>query len=361
MLKRAAEWYRIVDVKPSGKTIDNRSAAVRSVIDSIEKADDHRLLLNCAAGVVAGFDVTSKDDSPVVRTLVEAIKAADSAFPGDLSENALELRVCAALALGEILEQGDDVDELSDSALLAASVLRSGLSSRRSQKGKHLKQMLDELNSGARTRLTAGGNSRRRSLDSLVERFQPLPAPANLPAAIQEAMAEIAQQSAIDREELNVLWWMFAGVSVTTASPISELETGAAVLCCGGELGTQCLIPPTPGIEGMVRAAYCAGRSGSGLTDRTLKEVATAWTNELPTVLVPDQNAKELAQTYPSLFPLSWLCNRLLESGGKTKWSVEFDGRTGISATQSQPPVSWAIQVFLERVAQRAHAQALTD
>lgn len=367
MLSRAFEWYRIVNAQPRSQTIDNRKATARDVVKAIDEAKDWHLPLGCAAGVVAGFDANFTQDSPVVQSLVVAIRAHESAFPQDLTENALALRACAAIALGEILVRNGDQAPAAD-ALLIASVLRSGLGARPSPKGKHLKQMLDELGGAAAKVLDSGGLLRRRRLVTQVQQFEKLQETADLPAAwksfvpaLKSAMKEIAQQSAIDREELNILWWMFAGVSSTTGEPIAEMPPGAAVLCCGAELGGQCLVPPPSSLEAMVRRAYEAGRKPQGMTDRGIEKVVADWGDQLPNVLVPDEDARVLARTYPSLFPLSWLSDRFLASHGATGWAAEFERITDVPANHARPPANWAIQVFRERVAHRACAESTKD
>lgn len=369
MLIRAFEWYRLVNVQPTSQTIDNRAAAARNIMSAIDEAEDWHLALGCAVGVVAGFEGNFTQDSPVVQSLIRAIRAHESAFPQDLSENALELRVCAAVALGEIMvRNGDQAPDTS--ALLIASVLRSGLGARPSPSSRHLKQMLDELDGAAAKVLVSGAFSRRRRLVALAEGFEKLQelTPTELPAAwkslvpaLTAAMRESAQHSEIDREELNVLWWMFSGVSSTTGRLIAKMPSGAAVLCCGAELGDQCLVPPTLGLEAMVQRAYETGRKPSEMTDRNIEELAADWDPELPNVLVPNEDARRLAQTYPSLFPLSWLCDRLLASKGPTGWTVEFERLTDIPTNHTLLPANWAIQAFRERVAHRVHTKSPGD
>ena len=103
MLRRTFEWYRVVNPTPTSEVIENRKAAARDIMAAIDDAEDWGLAFDCASGAVAGFEAGFTQDSDVVKSLVGAIRAHDSSFPEDLTENALELRVCAALALGEML------------------------------------------------------------------------------------------------------------------------------------------------------------------------------------------------------------------------------------------------------------------
>jgi hypothetical protein len=150
---------------------------------------------------------------------------------------------------------------------------------------------------------------------------------------------------------------MFSGTSHTTERPIAAMRAGAAALCCGAELGSQCLLPPTPSIEAMVRRAYEAGRTTQETAAKTIEKIAVDWDGQLPAALVPDDDARDLARTYPVLFPLSWLCDRLLSSKGAQGWASEFELMTDIPAKHACTPADWATQAFRERAAHRLHAE----
>ena len=193
MLSRSFEWYRIVNVQPTSQTIDNRAASARDLIKTLDDAKDWSLTLDCAAGIVAGFNGNFSQESLVVQGLVGAIRSHDSAFPQDLSENALELRACAAVALGEILVRNGEKAPAQD-ALLIASVLRSGLGAGPPKKSRHLKQMLDELNGAAAKVLASGGFSRRDRLVTMGKRLEKLPEPTDLPAAWKSLVATLGRR-----------------------------------------------------------------------------------------------------------------------------------------------------------------------
>jgi hypothetical protein len=368
MLSRTYEWYRIVNSSPTTQTIDNRKEAIRTVVDTLDEARDLDGALGFAAGVVAGFEMNFTQNSPVVQALVRAIRARESAFPEDLSENALELRACAAVVVGEIIAPGDDQVPKA-MALPVAAALRSGLGARPSSAERFLAQVLHELDDVAAKALALAALSRRQPQTELAQRFDNLQEMADLSAlsaawksfipALRGAMKEITAQSAIDREEIDVLWWMFGGASITTGKPMAEMAAGAAALCCGAELGSQCLVPPSPAFEAMVRRAYETGRKPDEMSKKSLTSVAADWHGQLASVLVPDEATRALARKYPLLFPLSWLCDRLLSSMGARGWADEFKRMTNMSPSHVLPPASWAVQALRERVACRAYAELI--
>ena len=353
MLRRTFEWYRVVNPRPPSEVIDNRKAAAHDIMTAIAHADDWDLALDCASGAVVGFEAGFTQDADVVKSLVGAIRAHDSSFPEDLTENALELRVCAALALGEMLEAK------ASAAVVIGSLLRSGLGVRPAPAGRFLKQMVGELTSASAKALSDAAELRRQRLVGIGRDLRELAEPSDyetawngLVPAIRAALDEVGKQSAMDREEINILWWMFAGTS-TMGQQFAEMPVGAAALCCGAELGSLCILPPTSSHEAMVRRAYETGRKQDDVTKGTIETVAAHWTAPIQSALVPDQDDRDFAMNHPALFPLSWLCSRLLASDGSKGWAAEFKGSTKIPASCTRSSVDWAIQAFRERTALR--------
>lgn len=362
MLNRAFEWYRMVNVQPAQGVLDNRVASVKDLIKAISSAKSWEVPLAWTAGVASGFDVNFRHDSPAVVQLVAAIKAHDTAFPEDLTENALELRACAALALGEIVAaQGKD--HPSHSAIGLAAALRSGINARPLPRARYLKQMLEELDGAAARTLQAGAETRRDIpvTASPFSGFKDAEPPADLPAAwksllpaLKKSYKQLTQQAAIDREELNVLWWLFGGASSTVGQRFSGMDLGAAALCTGAELANLSLLPPSPNTAAILQRALEADRAPAALKEMKVEGLAGAWTDAHLACLIPDEDAEQLAKTNPTLFPLCWLAARLRESQHARGWSAAFEQATAVPRSFSRTPIEWGSQVLRERIACRA-------
>jgi hypothetical protein len=356
MLSRAFEWYRVVTPKPQSQTIDNRIASVNDIIKEIDEAKEWDIVFGCVAGVVSGFD-SFPQESPTVEVLIRTIKSHESAFPGDLAENALAVRACAAIALGEILvRHGEEAPEAD--ALVIASAIRAGLGVRPEHKGKYMKQLLDELGAAAARVLQIGGEIRRHRNSNLVDRLKGIAAPADMPAAwkaISPVLLDIARQVEVNQEELNALWWFFSGQSNSSGKALADLPTGAAALCCGVDIANQALLPPTENLEAIVRRGFEGSRKAQDLSERSIEKIVADWESGTLSALIPDDESKELATKYPVIFPLSWLCNRLLANQGAKGWGAEFQKLTGLVVASACTPSVWANQIFRERVAQRIH------
>ena len=245
--------------------------------------------------------------------------------------------------------------------MLVASVLRSGIGIAPSPRGRHLQYVFQQLTAGSTQVLAKGSLHRRRRNDQLARHIGAVQEPTDIDTAIKsinelrKALEAVAQQGEVDREESNVLWWLFASSSECTGESLSKMPAGAAVLSCGAELGNLCLLPAMASAEAMVRRAYEDGRKPSELRKKSLQDIAAAWKGHILSLLVADDDARSLAREHPPIFPLSWLCDRLLASQGISNWAEEFEQKTSVSSSQARAPVDWAVQAFRERLAQRLY------
>ena len=78
-------------------------------------------------------------------------------------------------------------------------------------------------------------------------------------------------------------------------------------------------------------------------------------------LLISDNSSSSLGEKYPTLCPLTWLCNRLRDSNGAAGWGNEFQTKTGLSASMQLDAKAVAVQVFRERISQRQYAAVSED
>ena len=142
MLKRTFEWCRIFTAQPNDELVSKRQLASQSLIEHLDDSSNKDLLFACPEGCIKGFT----QNSEAVKTIVACIKTHQPAFPADLSENAIELQVCAMLALGEIVIRPINNDSNKrKSAILTSALLISGIGLRPKLQEKYLQIALNEL------------------------------------------------------------------------------------------------------------------------------------------------------------------------------------------------------------------------
>ena len=359
MLNKTLEFLRIADTQPSDEKVQKRTESAQGLVAPLR--DNQSLLLDFVQGIVAGFTSLSfTQESQAVVLIIKAIKD-HGTLPHDLKENAVELRAVAAIAVGELLTQHPK-SVSTDEAILAALALRSALSLRPPATEKHIKWMLDTLLDVSDDVLQAAAQFRRKrgtpALQKLAGIKEATPTTdlwAIVVPSVESALREATAQAAIDREEIETLWWMFSAYSEVEKQPLARLEPVAAAFCSGIELAQRALLPPSLSAAAMVKRAVESGREAATLGPISLQDAAKHWSDAMLNTLSPvSGSVDDAVSSYPVLLPISWACRRLREcKNGTQKLGKELKAATGIASSLSCPSAEWGAQVFRERILQR--------
>lgn len=360
MLKKTYEWLRVVHPRPDNEIVEARTKAVTELLGKLDAADDEDLLGALATAAVAGFEGKFDAHSVPVATVVESIRNHQPAFPADLTENALELRITCALALGELVTRAMKKGQQAN-AVLAASLLIAGSGLRPEERGKHLRAATSELLAAAREAVqTRATEVRERDVFDLrpLEEYNP---PGDLPTfwrqlspILRDLFAAADKRARSDREELEVLWWFYNSYSEMLEKPLGAVPADVAALACGAEVGRRVLLPPHAGVAEMVAGAVVRDRKKPELAAKPLAKLVSGWDEAARKVLLPTvSSARQFATDFPALLPLTWLSVRLDESHGASGWEDEFGRRASIPAESEAGPGALARQAFWEQVTQR--------
>lgn len=281
-------------------------------------------------------------------------------MPTDLTENALEIRVLAGIAVGELLANHTDTTP----AILASLALRSALTSRPTATEKYLKWMLEFLLSAADVVIAAQAKARRQRGTPKLEELAGLEEPAEgeggwdlLRSSVHEALSEAKDQERINREEMEILWWMFAAHSEVAKKPLADIESPVvAAFCCGLELAQRAILPPPPSAINMIKRAVETDREPATLIAVSLHDAAEKWIKDslIPALCPVDAQSDDVIASYPTILPVSWVCRQLREFKDVSKLGREVASYTGIPIKHKHAPANWGAQVFAEAILQRA-------
>jgi hypothetical protein len=368
MLSKTFEFLRIADVQPNDEKVRRRKQSAADLLAQFDAGGNQEILLAFLQGVVAGFDkATFSQESPAIGMLIKAIKDQDAAFPEDLKENAVELRAVAAIVVGEMLTRNLEAQAKGQQILAALSV-RSALSLNLRTSDKHLRWALETLLAASDQLLQAAALHRRRratrALKAVNEMKETAPGAATdlwtvVVPTLRSALDEASAQAAVDREELESLWWLFTAYSELEQKSLAELSPSAAAFCSGIELAQRALLPPAPSMPAMVKRATESGRKATTLSQITLQDTVKHWSDRMLQALSSaDGSSDDAAAHYPALLPLSWACRRLREADGGRDLGQEFTTATGIPLDLSSPPAEWGSQIFREKILMRVLARA---
>jgi GTPase-associated system helical domain len=369
MIRKLYDWYRVVDPDPKDEKIQKRRLAIEQLVSRLLKEDGYQGLIASTEVVANGFRKGSQELSGLAQTVVSCIRESQPAFSDDLSENALELRICCTVALGEIIINDSNKKDISAKVQLAASLLLSAMGLRPPVKKRFLQPILVEMQNLSIGALKKVAEARRdrspinpKYLDSYLpkaeediatymKRFLPV---------LKAIFTFVERKQDADREELDVLWWLYNGFSEEMKLALVDLKPSEAAICCGVEVADIVLPPPIDSIPSMAMQAIVKGRKKADLVTKPFNEMVREWREGIAELLAPsDGDLMEMVRGYPAILPLSWLCLRLSESEGTSEWEKEFEKKTGISPSLHYEPTRVAVQALNERVSQRIYRSLL--
>lgn len=357
MIAQALEFCRLANPQPQHTEIEKRSGAAEALAAKLVGVEARSHLLAAVQGVVSGFDKTPfTQQSPTVKLIVETIKLDDLSLPEDLTENSNSLRAVAAMAIQSILK-----GKVSVSSTIVALALRSALSLRKPPTERYLKWVLEALLASAHTLLVAEGEKRRDSTQEKLSELLSLEAPddedtdlwGTLLPAVQSAVRELSVRAEIDREEVNMLWWMFTAFSSIAGKPLDQLRPEDVASCVGLELAELSLLPPTPNSTELVKRTIVRTLTTT-TEDISLKSLSGAWSSEMRGQIVgPLFSGGNIADKIPAVLPLSRAVSITNESETKVSLDKAYVQATGFAPTLAVQPDEWGAQIFRETVLKR--------
>jgi hypothetical protein len=156
-------------------------------------------------------------------------------------------------------------------------------------------------------------------------------------------------------EELDILWWLFSGLSRDTKVPWRRVDPAAVAIIAGKELGDLTAIIPGPlaAVDFLDRALLSAGEKA--LSPATLQAAINGTPREWRTRL-----AKESAPAdVEDLRPIHLALKKSLETDKADDWLPAAAKATGLRLTDVSEPLATAQQTYAERLLVRAYEAAM--
>lgn len=336
MLTRLAEHARIVSAVPNDTFITQRTAAVK---DLVQRTLAGEVLAAFAEIALFGFPhVLSKAHSQAAQQMYEAIHAHQPSFVNDMEAMQMDLRLVASVALGELLSSNG-----ADPVLLyVAALLQSAMALVPAPGEVHLAKLVNNL-------MAVGEQALLKQCEAV--RVRPsLDASAVSDADVQTQLDALINNLRADREELDVLWWVFGGRSARTGARFDSLPDGERAITAATELSDRMLMPPIKTASYMLTSTVPDGEELTiiQLVGQLSKQSLEAYMSDREQEWAPN----------PALLPITWLSDRLLQSDLSPGWEHEFGKKARLAATARFPASRWASQLFVERVARKLGATA---
>lgn len=347
MLNRLSDFYRIVNLEPSDALITQRKEAINSFIEQLSNRE-----LQYACADIAAFGLgsaPSPKQEEVAKLMIAAIQGRQPSFSSDIGANALDLRVFAGVSLGEHISRQADVT--------SAALLVAALATRPLPQERYLAEFLSALLAVAEGCLETDAKALRARAGLEIEAIQGADFPTiskNVKSALEKLKDAMEQNLRADREELEILWWVFGGYSANIGKQFAALDLSQRVVASATELADLVVTPPTRGSQQFLNAVL---KEDGSLSLRQLIEPCSSTLLESMTTRRAEMS--EVLSNHPSLLPLMWLSCRRLDSSMSTGWEVEFERKTHVSVTNERTASNWAAQIFNECVAARLIAASV--
>lgn len=366
MLSNTFEWERLIHAAPTEEMVTRRKAIVSNIVESFDSDKDIDGVFRLVSAALTGLSPSIVADVEYGESLTKVTREHQQAFPALLSENALDLQLTACLVVGELLTRKRSRQSWMEPQTAVAALCLSTVGLMLSAKGLHLDSVRETLVAKSRERLTSEATKmrERKAVDYGAELDEVAP-PGDIASFWNElkpklidAFDAIARASAIDRDELEVLWWLYNNTSHIFGKSLSEMAAYDVALACSIELVDRGLCPAPASLTHIVLGQVAQASNKPGGAGKALKTIVTAWPVEIVSSIVPaDRDERSLFSAWPKLLPLTWIATKIADAGVNTGWEQEFASRTGLSASQKITPEALARQVFAERTAQRLLSQ----
>lgn len=235
-MENIAVHMRISGMAVSDSDVESRRAAAASLATTWAKERAAANIVSKAADVAAalGGDGTP---SPLLGSEVQkAIQKRAASFL--YLERPLDVGVCAGLAMGTILSGSSDI-EWSTADVFAAA-LWSALSFQPPLAAERREDLRQEVLRAAEKRTTTGSERSRRRVDvpepfELAITIAGAEATSDLPDSMADTVDALRRNSALDREELDFLWWALLGRSRLLKKPHTGIAEPTRIVAAGIE------------------------------------------------------------------------------------------------------------------------------
>lgn len=349
MLAHLANHCRMVNISPTDEFVQQRRQVVKNLVD--DEAISLETLEAFVAFAVLGLSTTKDPRHGAAATaLVDAIQECQPSFAADVEANQLDLRLVASVVVGERIR----TRPAEPVSVYLASLVNAALLLQPLPQELYVAQLVQELVASAAEALSYASKQLRErapwpnmsQLEVSGAEVQTLAKSTN--SALASLLNALTTNASADREELEVLWWVFGARSARTGERFDSMTDGERAFASATELSARMLMPPIPTSQHLLTSLVPQD------TPLSLLHVIQQLRKETLDSFAMDRAAVQgVLESHASLLPLTWLASRLLDSDLSPGWQPEFEKRTKLRADVPIAIGDWARQAFAERVAVR--------
>lgn len=309
-LTHIATYIRIFDSDPSDDLVNKRTAAISEIANAVKAQRTVDELLRIANDLAVAAQQGGTLSASLTETIEGAIRKSSTAFVAEGHE--LEMLVCGMAGALQVLEGATPLRNGTTSIADVLSIgLWSALSFQKPRSDAKLEQLRSELMRTAQHHCAAAAHDSRKRAKVLDPEFKEAPKkteddPDDEFDAVavneglkpfRDAITDLRANAAIDREEIDLLWWVLSDWSKLLGRRLSTEKAGAAAVASGLEVGRMIRRIPAEAHRHLVLRNVATGK------DLSLQELLTAIADDR--IALAPTEAETYISRCPSVFPLS--------------------------------------------------------
>lgn len=323
-----ARHVRIFEPVATDDFVTKRELAIKELRGQFAKQSTVNDLFALGADVIRGAFLEADMPLPLFDKVAAALKKHSPSFVAD--ECTLEMRICAALAAGQVIAAGGKSDEWAIGDVLALAIWLAT---------DFIPPLSDPKVEALRVDLHGAGRQRvlRTAIESRDRKAVPdvgvFGGETISPEAFTNALTAVPAlryNAALDREELDLLWWLYAQRSLILDRSLAGLSQATRAVITGIELGSLMRRLPSQSHRNLILRDIAPDQS------MTLNELLVAIEEDRATIAAT-LDGRTLIGHVPHVFPLL---------AGIVQGTA-----SGTAAQQPRSLGDWAARAILERSA----------
>lgn len=319
-----ADWYRIVTVELDEEILVKRWEGIEEAIKSLEA--------DAALDIVRLFSNKPPKNSEFSTSFAEFFKKVDGAFL--MRGNELELQILAGATIINCFDTSND-----EATNIAYGLICSDF------QGVAPIVPIPEIIVHAYNFLREQSNKNRSQNE-----FTPIQTEVKAEQLTETMQITAREVNAlhnslkIQREQSDILWWLFAEYSNDMKCRMADLKLPAASLIAGKELADLTYfsfshLASKAFLDRMLRAVKKDISKAINLND-AINATPLPWREQL---------SKDVDLSgINDLCPIYYAINKSVETKDKSAWTVTFEANTGLKAETSITATKLAMQIFQE-------------
>jgi len=237
-----AQHIRIFDKMPTDELLEKRTTAINSLAEKYQGVASVENLLQLAADFTKGVAKGGSLPEPRIAEIEAAIRETSGSFVREGQE--VQLLTCGLLAALKLLTEATPSSAEWSRRDVVALGLWSGLGYQIPRTEERLEGLRSELLVAARNLvLGSSANARKRQdVPAITAKMPEAYDATKVGSAVQNggarAIDALRTNAALDREEIDLLWWVLSGWSKFAEKIFSNMSESAAVVVAGLEAGS---------------------------------------------------------------------------------------------------------------------------